>query len=896
MDEKLERAHINTWGPNCGPLAPNTYDIDIHFQYLDGKNIRKPIISMRYDDRCDGHSYTDLILTVIVNKNPPMAWLEEANRQPPKGVLESLRHGQCIYAAQAIVGAGLASAFFLFSPDSSFAGEAGATQEEMAEGVARQDSGDDADQPETEAPPAGPDPPPTESTKADAEASRMSSLSALPTVSVIGSHQAAREMPGSAHYLDTEQIERQNYQNVDQVLRRIPGVYARQEDGLGLFPNISLRGVDSTRSAKVTLMEDGVLTAPAPYSAPAAYYSPTVGRMNALEILKGSSQVKYGPHTTGGVVNYVSTPIPGEQRAYIRTTFGTDNELIAHTYAGETLETELGSVGWLIEGYFRSNDGFKQIDETASFVDGDDTGFTRYEPMVKLAWEPNSRNYQRFEAKLGYTDMDANLTYLGLSEEDFKADPFRRYTSTRFDNIKITQLRSYLRHIIAVGDNVAVTTTGYYNSFQRNWFKLHDLKDAGGTRKSPSEAIAEGGSHLDVLRGEADGELRLRNNSRDYYLGGIESVLDWRIERKRITHDVTGGLRYHFDEIRRNQKDELFSVRAGGDIAQTDPGVQGNAGNRRQRTRAIAGFVQDAMSIGKWTVTPGIRYEFLDQDHKDFNKGSSGNSTMSLLSGGVGLTYQASDPVLIFGGVHRGVSPPGPRAADKGLSAETSIAVELGSRYSSPNEALGAEFVGFFTRFDDLIVIDNIGGAGTGDSENVGKVNSYGIELAADFDLGVQQRWSFSNPYWGAFTWTKAQCDGDAVSDDPESLFAGCKDGNDIPYVPQYQFAAGTGVHFHRAGLDIEFQFVDESFSTGSNTSEQIKILSDGSAQPDSRFGKTDSYLTADVSGYLQVREGVRLIGGIQNLFDEQYLVSRHPLGPRPGRGRYVYGGVAFDF
>ena len=68
------------------------------------------------------------------------------------------------------------------------------------------------------------------------------------------------------------------------------------------------------------------------------------------------------------------------------------------------------------------------------------------------------------------------------------------------------------------------------------------------------------------------------------------------------------------------------------------------------------------------------------------------------------------------------------------------------------------------------------------------------------FDLGARAGWTFANPYWVAFTWTKAECDGDASSDDPESLFAGCMDGNDVPYIPEFQVAAGAGLAVGRFG------------------------------------------------------------------------------------------------
>ncbi len=115
---------------------------------------------------------------------------------------------------------------------------------------------------------------------------------------------------GSGQYITRQTLEKLNQVNVNHVLRIIPGVNVRDEEGFGLRPNIGLRGTAVNRSAKITLMEDGVLIAPATYADPAAYYFPTFARMQGVEVLKGSSQIKYGPYTVGGAVNLISRQIP----------------------------------------------------------------------------------------------------------------------------------------------------------------------------------------------------------------------------------------------------------------------------------------------------------------------------------------------------------------------------------------------------------------------------------------------------------------------------------------------------------------------------------------------------------------------------------------------------------
>lgn len=734
---------------------------------------------------------------------------------------------------------------------------------------------------------------------ADDNSSADSATKVLDKVMVIGNPANIEDMPGSAQVVTKEEIRQQSYDDVNRVLRKVPGVYVREEDGFGLFPNISMRGVDTTRSAKVTIMEDGVLMAPAPYSAPSAYYTPTVGRMSGLEVLKGSSQIKYGPHITGGVINHLSTPIPLKETFYLKSLMGSFGELRTHAYVGNTIDTDAGKFGFLIEGYRRKNDGFKTIDETADFRDGDNTGFTKTDGMIKLSWEPDTEIYQRLEFKYGRNELDANETYLGLSEADFKADPLRRYSASRFDNIKTEQSNDYLRYALSPTDNLDIITTLYSTDFKRNWYKLKDLRNVNGNTIELSAALAgaQNEEGLDCLKGELSCTLRVRANNREYEARGIESVGYYRFGSESVQHEVSAGVRFHQDEVRRFQWDDDFTQAANGTISDMTPGTPGDAGDRLQQTDALALFVQDTINAGRWTLTPGIRYEMLDQTSEDpkgtlqsvsSTSGRDGKNSFNMTAGGLGIAYQFNDSWTGFGGVHRGFSPPSPRGTRSGLDPETSTAFEAGARYTNARQALAAEAVAFYTDFEDLIVVDNIGGAGSGNDENFGKATAYGLELAAQYDAGIANGWKLSNPWFVNLTYTNAEQQNDAQSTDAESIFSFGRTGNKVPYIPELQLSLGTGVESKHWGAFISGNYVGETYTSANNVDNQVN----GNGDPDARFGKTDSYFVTDLSGFYRVSKTIKVFGGVQNLFDEEYVVSRQPHGPRPGMPQFLYVGI----
>ncbi|HVR30016.1 MAG TPA: TonB-dependent receptor, partial [Thermoanaerobaculia bacterium] len=440
-------------------------------------------------------------------------------------------------------------------------------------------------------------------------------------LTVLGSAENLIETPGSAHYITKSDLERQSNTDLHRILRQVPGINIQEEDGYGLRPNIGMRGTGVERSSKITLLEDGVLIAPAPYAAPAAYYVPTAGRMSGFEILKGASSVRQGPFTTGGVINMLSADYPLDWGGHIEAAYGTESTGKLRALLGDTGQR----FSWLLETFQFTTDGFKDLDG------GGDAGTELSDYLGKLRFNsrPDAAVFQALDIKLGRTDQLGHETYLGLTEEDFRADPFRRYASSAADSIDTEHEQVQLRYFVQPSERLDVTATVYRNDFFRNWHKLDRVAGV-----AISDLLADPGRFSDAIaiaRGEIDsapGALTLRNNRRDYYSQGVETVLGLHLGG-RTRHELELGVRFHEDEEDRFQEDDRWQM-TGGRLALTALGAPGSESNRISSAEALAFFVQDRISFGRWVLRPGVRFETIDFRRENFGRSDPDRSGADL--------------------------------------------------------------------------------------------------------------------------------------------------------------------------------------------------------------------------------------------------------------------------
>ena len=678
----------------------------------------------------------------------------------------------------------------------------------------------------------------------------------LSPFNVIGTKADVPSLKGSGAILDKSDLDKFYYTDINDILRQVPGVYVRPETGYGFFPNISLRGVDPNRSAKVTLMEDGIPTAPTPYADPSAYYSPTAGRMAGFEVLKGTSSLKHGPNTTGGVINYLSTPIPNQQLSHLRASYGTDNERVAHAYSGGRTDFGGGKLGYLLELFDHRSDGFHTLKSLNGAPDRN-APIERTDILLKLSYEFGEGDYLEFKA--GRMDMDADVSYQGLSKADYATNPYQRYANTDTDNMDSDQTRYYLRYNKEFSDSLSLSTTVFLNEFNRNWLKLakvNSTKVGKGVYSDPTL--------VSVLKGDTAGTYEVKSNDRSYQSKGILANFDYEVG----INDIDFGFSYIEDDYDKNPyyTDKYTVTVAGTTTTRSKIVDDGSANYAYKDAEAFEAYIVDDIDFGALSLTPGVRYSSID-----YANGTNARSLDDVIVG-LGGTYELSDTLGLFSGIHQGHTfPDAESVAADNLDQEESLSFEVGARGVFSD--ISFEFAYFNTQLKDMLVLSSLNN-GVAGSANIGEGSIDGLEVQLATDLGTDG--GFGIPVSASFTFTNTEFESSTAP--TTGYLSGASAGNEFPYVPDFMMNLRGGLVFDKASTYLNFHYQGSSYTDGANSNELNK------------------YGSLDWSAFYDVSEGVTVFTKVTNLTDETYVQSVLPDGYRVGKPRAMSVGMSYDF
>jgi Fe(3+) dicitrate transport protein len=667
---------------------------------------------------------------------------------------------------------------------------------------------------------------------------------------ILGGPESVARIPGSLEVLPPEMLEVSRVRDVTEALRKATGVDVREEEGFGLRPNIGLRGLNPTRSTKVLLLEDGLPLSYAPYGDNASYYHPPIQRFESVEILKGSAQIGYGPVTVGGVVNYLTPEPPPRPAATVRLGGGNRDYLNGHASAGGTF----GSAGLLLDLMHKQGDGARENVHS----DLDDV-------TLKAVLRLSSR--QTLTLKGNFYAEDSQVTYSGLRQDEYDAGS----RSNAFANDAFTGRRfgASARHSALLGDGTLLTTQVYASRFSRDWWR--QSSNSNQRPNDSADPMCGGMANLNTTCGN-EGRLR------DYDVLGVEP-------RLRFGHGLFGargemevGLRAHFEVQERLQENGDTPTARSGRVVE----------DNRRENQAYSGFVQDRLLLGRFTVTPGVRFEDIryERTNRLANGGAgvSGGTTVRQWVPGLGVSWNADDRWALFAGLHRGFAPP--RTEDiinnttggaVDLDPELSWNLELGLR-AAPRPGVRLDATFFRMDYENQIVPASLAGGLGAALTNGGETLHQGFELGARVDSGTLLRSDHNVFARLAFTAVPtARFEGVRFSNVPGSSQVSVT-GNRLPYAPENLLTAALG-YSHPAGLtaQVEAVFVGDQYADDLNS---VAPSADGQRGLLPGFTVWNATLSYDVKA---LRSSVYVTA--KNAFDSLYIADRSrgalPGGPR---------------
>ncbi len=668
----------------------------------------------------------------------------------------------------------------------------------------------------------------------------------LPRIDVIGTKDEMFRISSTSNIIDEEELQSAHVMTVNEALRKVPGVVVRDEEGFGIRPNISIRGLNPTRSTKVMLLEDGIPLAYAPYGDNASYSYPSIDRFSRIEVQKGANQVKFGPQTIGGVINHITPDAPEEFGGWGSFTAGNRDFING--------KINVGGNGMLFNYSHKSGQGNR-----------DNTNLNIDDLNFKVTKAISDAHAVTFRAN--YFAEDSQVGYSGLTRaeyENFGAE-YYPYENDSFDT---KRYGVSLTHDWQMSDNALLTTNYYYLHFDRDWWRQSS---------NSNDTLGLAGA-CTTLRNNRVAGLAVDPNTCQANQGRLRTYDTYGVEPRLTVEHSMGqlelGVRAHFEEQDRRQVNGAAPTARSGNLVE----------NNSRATNAYSGFVSNRFDIGDFSITPVIRYEQIENERKNRLNGQENDVTLREWVPGISAAYMPNEQYTFFAGVHEGFAPP--RVEDlivgngsQEVDAEKSTNYEIGLR-ARPTKALSIETTAFYNDFDNLIAVGSV--AANLPALSQGKATFGGLEVLGtyEFDNGMYSR--------VAYTWLPvAEQDTPFRRVDNNAIIGGSASGNRQPYAPENTITAAFGYKMGNWDAMIEAVYVGKQYADFAETNEVNATGINGEIASYTIYNAAVNYKMPEHKTTLF------LVG--KNIFDREYVVDR-TRGILLGMPALVQVGARYDF
>jgi Fe(3+) dicitrate transport protein len=528
--------------------------------------------------------------------------------------------------------------------------------------------------------------------------------------------------------------------STEEILRTVPGVNIVGDMGLSNRPNISIRGSWGRRSKKVLLMEDGTPSAPAPYIAPGAYYNPVSDRITSIEVYKGADMLRFGPNNMYGAINYITALPPQKPELRVKLIGGQRNYQTGLVSYGGTWN----NLGALVEGVYKKFDGF---------TDNSSVEVLNLNAKIFAKLSENQSLY--FKVSSQFEDNQASLS--SQTPYTFETDP----TQNPLDADQFT-MRRYgvdIIHKWLPSENLSFTSKIYASDFERDWWRQITAKvKASEVKDYVGEQIYS--NRYGYLNGNTFGEedyvivgrvLNGRESTSDsrwtYTVSGIKETVNLQWDAFGEKQKLEASFNLHRETFKDRFLVADSSRWARNGTATTDLWY---------RLWSANGFVRNEFNIGKWGITPIVRFEHVDMYRQDLIALAQDPNVNSIEEGrepnvynqflpGITLDYRIKNGEL-YGSLYEGMIAPSkvfgflveqdgivtnPLAGQSiNIAPELSLNTEIGWRGSLLNNRIDGQL----TYFNNTSRNFYAGGRNEVFQE-LGKINVQGLEVALGLEL-----------------------------------------------------------------------------------------------------------------------------------------------------------------